>query len=309
MRLILRILPLLFCLPAAAQAQNFVLPLNCTLGLDCAVLSYQDTQERIGDMQDPLCGTRTRDDQIGTVFAVPNLAAADLGVDVRAIDDGQIENIEMRWPDQPGQGCGNGVIIRHKSGWTSRYCGLRQNSSTLAKDAYVKKGQRIGLAGITGGRLPWPGLFFSLERYGRPYDLWTGQAVTAGCRFNQPLVPGLTYQRLALIQAGITSPLPPAPGRLIKGVTAPPFIQRTEPIVAWAQVEGLQKNDQVRFTFSQNGATLWQGGGAVDPSSPLLTARREAPKSGWTAGTVLVKIDVGRGGKIYASTTQSIKIK
>ena len=222
--------------------------------IDCSVLTYQDTNEQPGDLEDPWCGKRTKDDQLGTVFAIPNMTAVDKGVDVLAIDDGQIENVEMRWPDQPGKGCGNGVIIRHKGGWVSRYCGLRQASTILNKGDYVKKGQRIGLAGLTGGRLPWPGLFFTLDRYDRPYDLWTGNAVTAGCRKHAPLIAGLTYQPLSLVQSGITSPAAPLPHKLMKGIPMPPSLKPTDPIVIWAQVEGLAQGDQVVAT-ARDGAS------------------------------------------------------
>ena len=157
------LLALLLIGAPAWAASPFIFPLDCDLGATCTVMSYQDTQERAGDIADPACGMRTKDNQIGTYFALPNLRAMKNGVAVRAVADGDVELAQDGAKNNPGGECGNGLRLRHKSGWKSFYCGLAQGSVALKQGQSVKQGQVIGMAGFSGP-LSAPGLAFTLER-------------------------------------------------------------------------------------------------------------------------------------------------
>lgn len=307
MRLSLFALFVSIALSASSQAwaeAPFVFPLNCELGIGCTVLRYQDTQERLGDIADPACGKRTSDNQIGTYFAVPNMHALAQGVAVRAIANGTVELAQDGAPNKPGGDCGNGLRIRHAGGWKSTYCGLLRGSVGARKGQRVKAGQEIGMAGFSGS-LPAPGLAFTLERYGRSYDLWTGKARSAGCGKLTPLITGLRYEPLGVIQSGLNF-APPSAAALLQGVRPLDRLPPNAPIVLWAQLAGLEKGDAVVFTIGQNGREIWRSAGAVNPNSPLLYGRKMPPQPGWFPGPLTGKIVVTRGGKTIASMLHTV---
>lgn len=298
----------LLCLAAApAWAQMpFQFPLNCTLGETCTVLRYQDTREAPGDMADPLCGTRTTDNQIGTFFAIANLKAMNDGILVKAVADGDVELAQDGAPDRPGGDCGNGLRIRHKGGWMSTYCGLRRGSVAMRENTHVKAGQALGLAGFSG-QLPAPGLAFTLERYGRPYDVWSGKPVTAGCGAFNPLMTGLRYEPVGVVQSGLNYQ-PPSSSALLKGLAPLDAIPPNAPVVLWLQVTGAQPGDKVSFSLSQNGKTIWESGGALGPNQPLPYARKTAPKNGWALGPLNGKIAIMRKGQIVAERMHGVMV-
>lgn len=301
--LILLLLPM----TVAQAADGFIWPLACTPNVDCGVVLQPDTLERKGDMMDAACGVRTTDNRIDTIIALPGVAAIRQGVAVRAIEDGQIENMENRLPDRPGKGCGNFVLLWHKGGWTSEYCGLRHGSTKQKKGDYVRQGETIGLAGMSGG-LRWPGLAFTLRKFDRPYDLWSGNAVTAGCGKLRPMIPGLQYWPVAAIQTGITE-TPPTLNTLRTGVQGAEELPAPSPLVLWAHLAGLADGDRLDFELFHGGTVIWQTGGPADPRSPVVYAVKKAPADGWPQGLITGRITVTRDNAILLQTETRVLIK
>lgn len=301
-------LVLLLFWPAWAYADApFIWPLACTPNVDCGVIFQPDVYERVDDMKDAACGDRTSDNRINTIIALSGLNAVKSGTPVLAIADGQIERVERGLPDGPDKGCGNGVLLWHKGGWSSEYCGLLRGSTSQAKGDYVRRGETIGYAGMSGA-LRWPGLAFTLRKFERPYDLWSGNAVTAGCGALRPLIAGLAYWPVSIIQSGITTAAPGL-GNLKAGVTPPKELTTSDQVVLWSHMAGLRESDSVQFTLVQNGKPVWQTGGPANPRSPIVYAVRKAPQTGWTQGILEGRIAIVREKRVIAQTRARVTIK
>lgn len=216
--------------PAAAAAATppetpppgLLTPVACTLGADCWIVNYVDTDPGDG-AADYRCGPQTYDQHLGTDFALRDRAAMRAGVDVLAAAAGTVlrvrDGIEDRQPDEEdiarmlagNRGCGNGVIIDNGDGWQTIYCHMQKDSIAVKPNEKVTPGQRLGLIGQSGAA-EFPHLHFGLFRNSQPVDPFTGAAGGAGCHVAQkPLwLPGLrpAYQPVVMSGAGFAAATP-----------------------------------------------------------------------------------------------------
>lgn len=167
-----------FAAPLAAKEPVLALPIDCTLGQTCHIQQYVD-RDKGPDATDYSCGGLSYDGHKGTDFALPNLAAMQAGVDVLAAENGivtatrnhmpDIVQGNQNTPDVTGVECGNGVVIKHTSGWETQYCHLKQGSIIVNKGQKISKGDVIGQVGLSG-KTEFPHLHLSLRKNGRVMD-------------------------------------------------------------------------------------------------------------------------------------------
>lgn len=157
MRSMILVGSMLAAMPAAAFELS--LPIDCTLGTDCAVQHYFD-RDPGGDRRDYMCGHQTYDGHDGVDIRVPDLRAMADGVTVIAAAPGTVRATrdgmaDVSIADTGAEAvqdveCGNGVMIDHDGGWATQYCHLKRGSVLVRSGDRVEAGTPLGEVGLSG---------------------------------------------------------------------------------------------------------------------------------------------------------------
>lgn len=241
----------------AADDAKFRFPVACVLQENCWVSSYFDLDRGNGIVADYTCGKIARDNQYGTHIALKDWRSLAFGVPVVAAMDGEVMAVASGVPDlviendrladYPGNPCGNGILIRHDGGWSSRYCHLRDKSIAVKVGDRVKKGQRIGQVG-SSGYTNWPRLDFSVTRNDYLFDPFSGKTVLESCggSVEQLWEVPMTYTPFAVLQSGFYVGVPEKKaaeaGNLPNYNHLPSF---TPDFSLWALFMNIKKGDRI----------------------------------------------------------------
>ena len=251
---------------------GFSLPLNCTPGTDCWVMNYPDMTAG-SDAADPACGPRSYDGHKGTDFAIRDLATMRRGVPVHAAADGVVRQARDGMSDKmmetkadraklKGRDCGNGIVVDHGNGWQTQYCHLRRGSVALSPGNSVRRGQQLGLIGLSG-KTQFPHVHLTIRRRGQVLEPMTGRSLAAGCGRGGSGATlwhdnsHLTYQPVSLYAVGFSTG--PVTAITVKQEAASPAsIKRSAPaLVLWVAIFGVRTGDQLAFTITgPDGKTL-----------------------------------------------------
>lgn len=243
---------------SAARAQDdfkLQFPVNCVLQDTCFVSSYFDFDRQKGHISDYMCGSVSKDNQNGTHIILPDFKSMALNFFVLAAADGTVIAISRGLPDlvidkknlpsYPQSPCGNGIVIEHEAGWTTRYCHLKQDSLTVHVGDKVKKGQPIARMG-SSGQTDWPKLDFSVAQNGYLYDPFSGKTELESCggiphpMWEQPL----TYTPFAVLKAGFNIGAPNKKKAELGQLTDYKLIPDITPDLSfWALLLNLRKGD------------------------------------------------------------------
>ena len=250
--------------PAAAQVApdgGFSKPLKCTLDRDCWIINVPDADASDKKAADHRCGFRTYNGHKGTDFAIRDFRALDSGAEVVAAGPGIVTAARDGAPEYFKQtaatrkligrkACGNGVIIEHNGGWESQYCHMRKGSLAVKLGDRVKRGQKLGLVGMSG-RTEFPHVHVEFRVDGKTVDPFTGGAVGAGCNVPQrPLwakKAGIRYPSFALYAAGF-SDHSVSGDAVYSSARSPVSLPRHAPaLVLWAAMFGVQRGDVLKL--------------------------------------------------------------
>lgn len=304
------------------------LPLACTPGEDCWIPNYVDHDAGNG-LKDYYCGTATYnaapfDRHRGTDFAVRDMAAVRNGVTVYAAADGRVasrrDGVEDKLLNKnnkaavKGRECGNGVIIDHGAGWMTKYCHMRQGSVTVMKGDAVKRGQPIGLVGLSG-QTAFPHLHFQVEKDKKAIDPFVGDTQTNNCGIGvNPLwqtevLAKLPYVPTAIYNAGFTDRKPDQ--EAIRQGHHNPVRSDAPALVLWAEIFRVQAGDQIEFNIANpNGVEIFTHSLQISAKKARYFAfgglRRKQerwPIGGYT-GTITLKRETQR-----FSVTRNINIQ
>lgn len=200
--------------PALAGDISLSLPIDCTIGEDCRIQQYVDRDPGPG-FEDFACGGLSYDGHKGTDFALETLQEMRRGVAVLAAADGVVVGLRDGMEDRTyspdhdeeigGRDCGNGVLLRHADGWETQYCHLRNGSVRLRKGDTVRRGDVLGLVGLSG-RTQFPHVHLTLRKDGAVVD---------------PFVPDMDRACGPAETTLWQEPLAYAPGGLIQAAFAP----------------------------------------------------------------------------------------
>jgi hypothetical protein len=240
---------------------GFSLPIACTQGRDCWIMNYPDMASSPA-VADPLCGPRSYDGHKGTDIAIRDRAAMRAGVPVLAAADGRVRGMRDGMADRfideaglaalHGRDCGNGVLIDHGGGWQTQYCHMRRGSVAVQPGETVRRGQRLGLVGLSG-RTAFPHVHLSVRHEGVDLDPLTGRAVGSGCDaartghtlWNAP--DPARYRAGALYAVGLASGRVSSVG-IKDNAASPATLSPTAPaLVIWAALLGVRAGDQIEI--------------------------------------------------------------
>lgn len=316
---------LLWAMPVQAQTISLSSPIACKVGTDCFIQNYvdQDTTSAHGDYA---CGSLSYDKHTGTDFRLKNLAEMKKGVAVIAAADGTVRGVRNNMADvnvkQAGiasvknRECGNGVVLDHPAGFETQYCHLRAGSVIVKQGDKVKRGQKLGVVGLSGAT-EFPHVHFEVRRLGRVLDPFTAQPI--GTRCNQPTTTlwdastsaAFRYHPTALLGAGFAPAPLSADQARIAGTGRAEIARSAAAIVLWADIMGTRAGDTLSLTLvAPNGTEI------ATRAIPMPKHQAQyygfigakAGEEGLVPGEYTGKIMLTRAGKPEAVIDETIKV-
>jgi hypothetical protein len=307
--------------PAAADPQ-LSLPVACSLGQNCFVQNYVDTEMSTG-AKDFTCGALSYDGHKGTDIRLKNYVAMDAGVAVLAAAPGTVlrtrdgmADVNVREIGRDAvkdREAGNSVIIDHGDGWVTQYGHMKKGSIAVQPGQQVAAGTPLGQIGLSGNT-EFPHLHFEVRHDDRPVDPFTGEPMEAGCGLeNHPLWKGdLAYIPTGLLGDGFALDKP-QPDAARHGAYAATELTNLSPaLVYWIEVFGLQSGDRLRIIL-------------IGPGGPILAAREtpidrpkaqffafagaRPPAGGWKSGFYTGRLEVLRGDQIVVTQQNQITLQ
>lgn len=267
---------------ASASGIELALPIDCTPGDDCWVAYHVDVAAG-PDIRDFACGARTYDDHKGVDFAIRDLTAMRRGVAILAAAPGVVEAIRDGMKDKNFRAvdpksiakreCGNGVLLDHGNGWTTKYCHMRRGSVAVKGGQRVTAGQTLGKVGLSG-KTTYPHVHFQTTHNGKVIDPFLGVGRSAGCGgapasiWRDETARQLRYRPVEIYNTGISNYRPDP--KAIRNGTFLPWLSglKDETVYLWADVFGVEIGDSVVFSLRDGDGKL------------LFEQRRTAPKRG-----------------------------
>ncbi len=300
------------------------LPIDCTLGKDCHILSYTD-RDPSKQFIDFGCGRQTYDGHDGTDFGIPDEKTMKKGVAVKAAAAGKIQNIRDGVPDKrienPQQaeaiskiGCGNAVVIDHPNGWRTYYCHLRNGSVTVKPGMQVEKGTILGMVG-SSGLASFPHVHLGVLYKGKEIDPFLGPDVEKGCNIKgRPLwEQPISYTPTGLIKAGFTSQKPDINAIWQGTLTDNQPTTQSPALIFWVHPFGLLQGDIEHHrliapdgTIAAENKTELKSPNRINGFS-FIGKRNNADKP-LTAGTWRGEYQLRRGEKILIDIKQQIEL-
>ncbi|MCP5368553.1 MAG: M23 family metallopeptidase [Hyphomicrobiales bacterium] len=246
----------------ADPAPRFALPIDCTPYADCWPVNYVDRDPTPG-WKDYRCGWHARNDHRGTDLAIADSQAMRAGVAVLAAAAGTVAQTRDGMEDTGifGRGgaraverapCGNGVLLDHGGGWTTKYCHLRKGSVRVKNGQAVAQGQPLGLVGMSG-MTELPHIHFQVEHDKAVVDPFVGVAGGADCApgkaplWRPEVLARLPYRPVFAYKAGFAAARPNTDA-VRAGLYSEKALPRRAPmLVFWADFFWTAKGDRLEF--------------------------------------------------------------
>jgi hypothetical protein len=300
--------------PVAAAALELGLPLQCEPGRSCWMPRYVDLDPGPG-FADYMCGTRLgENDHSGTDFAIPSLAAMRAGVPVVAAADGHVRNTRDGMDDVSvetvgkaaieGRNCGNGVVIRHGDGWETQYCHLRKGSVAVQPDQEVKRGQVLGMVGMSG-EASFPHVHLSVRRGEDRVDPFRGVEGGPACGpgeaplWQPEVLAKLAYLPVMLTHVGF-APQQPRWEQVQNGDFDAASLPVAAPaLILWLDAFGIAEGDLVSWRITgPDGSVLFEDA-RTEAKSQARSFRfvgKRRPPDGWPPGAYTGTVTIARDG-------------
>ncbi len=309
----------------AAEAPRLSLPIACAPNETCWVVHYVDRDPGKGK-RDYRCGGLTYDGHKGTDIAIRDLAEMAAGVPVLAAAAGTVVGRRDGMADVNvrdiggakalgGKDCGNGVRVDHGGGWTTQYCHMRRGSIAVGSGEEVKRGQRLGLVGLSG-RTEFPHVHMTVRRDKAVIDPFVGVAGGAACAvgaaplWREEALESLQYRGANLFNAGFATARPD-PKAARRGELRDARLPLDAPaLILWVEAYWPRAGDVLSFRITDpagrevlnHSRTLKKG-----YVRGFYFAGARAPAGGWAAGTYrgearLVRQKGPLGREAYAIT-------
>ena len=242
------------------------LPIQCQINTNCWIMNYVDFNHDDGQKTDPNCNKRTYDTHKGTDFALLDEQAMIKGVPVLSTMDGIVVRFRDGEPDnwktdddieqikQQRKECGNAILIDNLDGNKSIYCHLRQNSINVKQGQRVKRGDKIGLVGMSG-MTQFPHLHYGLIQNNQVVDPFTGKNASQKCGLESPKPLWdedlmLTYSPVTIKALGFTNNVPSLDSLGKNASSIDKLTLQDNKIVFWSILLGVRVDDQITLTIT-----------------------------------------------------------
>jgi len=307
------------------------LPLDCVPGESCWIANYVDNDAAPKSKRDYRCGVRTYDTHKGTDFAIRDLRAMHMGMPVLAAAPGVVagtregmEDISIRELKDhatiKGKECGNGVLIKHKGGWSTQYCHMKRDSVQVMKGQRVEAGQKIGQVGLSG-KTEFPHLHVLLRKGKVVVDPFVGLGGGGKCGdqaqplWDEAVLNGFSYGP-AIYNVGFSASIPKTKA-VRKGLFRGKSLDKRAPaLILWSDIFGVMAGDKIVVKiFGPDGKIV------LNHSNPnpktfarrMVYAGKKKKRPFWPVGTYTGTITLTRtsqdGAEQSWSETRSIEMK
>lgn len=254
-----------------AHAVDLGMPIDCDYGSECFIERYYDHSSEEEVFTDHTCGHLSKDGYKATDFRLRHFSLMKEGIAVLAAEDGVVEYVRdgvsdlnadiIGYESIRGIECGNGIIIRHRRGYETQYCHLRNSSISVAVGDDVMKGQRIAEVGLSGLTY-FPFLAFLATTDGQLVDPFTGEDpitgnvdVPCGLADVYPLWDRDTSKKLKyistiLLNASFSKRVPHAQGAKEGKFKRHKLTSDNKFIVFWVDIFGVMKGDKLSLAIT-----------------------------------------------------------
>ncbi len=321
-------------LPMAASVLLFSQPVECRLGEECFIQNYVDVDPS-EEWKDYRCGSLSYDGHKGTDFRVPSLKAMQDGVRVLAAAEGEVVRLrdgmaDISFRDQADaqvadRECGNGIVIKHRGGFETQYCHLKQGSLLVKQGDKVTREQPIAEIGLSG-KTEFPHVHFEIRNAkGEIVDPFLGVRDTVQCNEDEPddtlwtatSKPAMRYIRTAVLDSGFYTKQITAPEAYTGEMRVTEEVPYNAPaLVFWATFMGAQDQDAlVMQLVGPDGKPLVNYSTKVEGNKAQMfqLVGKKAPRSRiWPAGEYKALGQLLRGPdlvqQVVAETELSIQV-
>jgi len=242
------------------QPTRLGLPIDCKLGEDCWVMNYVDYGTDDGIKTDPACQKRTYDTHKGTDFTILDEQVMNKGVPVLSAMDGTVSRVrdgqedswkteeQLKMIQEQRKECGNAILIDHDNNVQTIYCHLRKNSISVKAGDIVKKGDRIGLIGLSGFT-EFPHVHLGLIKNGKIIDPMTGKHSGQECGLTGRTLwdkdIDLVYQPITVMASGFADTRPTLENIEKDASTPQNLLNTVDKLTFWGILLGVQENDEI----------------------------------------------------------------
>lgn len=315
---------------SSAIANDFQLdlPIDCTMGENCFIQQYVDSDPGPG-AKDYRCGSASYDGHKGTDFRLLSLRQAASGVPVLAAAPGKVLRARDGMRDRLVQNeddsalvndreCGNGVVIQHDDGWETQYCHLLRGSIAVQPGQAVRAGDKIGSVGASG-EAQFAHVHFAVRHKGLVIDPFFPKPALGQCDAS-PEAPvadlwsdtaraSLEYRGAIFIEAGFSD-------RTLDSLTAElgNFRQplATSPaLVFFVRLINLAKSDEIRIELTgPNGFSVQNHVKPMESNKASymgFTGKRLRGEN-WPAGQYEGRADLIRDGKTIGTSQKTLQL-
>lgn len=304
--------------PSPAEVPFLGWPIACTLGKTCYIEDYMD-RDPGPQARDWACGIKTRDDHSGTDIALLSLDAMRMGVEVRAAAAGTVQATRDGMPDRPvtpenreelkGRECGNAVRVRHRNGFETLYCHLREGSVRVASGQEVPAGTPLGLVGMSG-QTNFPHLHLSVLRDGERVDPFRPEPGAGCARPDDTLWLETPSHLPAHIYTTGFSDAPPSRDAARSGDARRTSLPPASGLALYARLIETATDDLVEFTVTApDGSIRDHQEVLVAPVRDLVTSvSLAAPDGGWPAGVYTGRVVLRRGDAVIGVRVTEVTV-
>ncbi len=309
----------------AGEAPRLSLPIDCRPNKTCWVVHYVDRDPGKGK-RDYRCGGLTYDGHKGIDIAIRDLAEMAGGVPVLAAADGTVVGRRDGMADVNvrdiggakalgGKDCGNGVMVDHGGGWSTQYCHMRRGSIAVGSGDQVKRGQRLGLVGLSG-RTEFPHVHITVRRDKTVIDPFVGVAGGQACAvgaaplWREAALESLQYRGATLFNAGFATARPDRKAAQ-RGELRDTRLPRDAPaLILWVEAFWPRAGDVISFRITDAAGrqvlshrrTLKKG-----YVRGFYFAGKRSPSGGWAVGAYggevrLIRQKGQKKGETYSIT-------
>lgn len=303
---------------AAAREPLLAQPIDCVLGETCFLQALFD-HDPTGNEGDAFCGEISRDDHGGTDFALRNLADMRAGVDVIAAAPGtvvgtrdtmpDISRKDPNAPDLNGQDCGNGVAIRHGSGWVTQYCHLKLGTIAVQTGDRVAKGAVLGEVGLSGAT-SFPHLHLSVFKDGEKVDPYAPDGPTCGAKPPRsmwedplPFTPG------GFLAAGFAARVPSF-DEMTDDLETENSLSSTKPIVVWVSGYQTFPGDRLDVIIAGPAGLFHENSITFDKEQETWQrfTGRKFTTTPWAKGRYTAALTLRRAGEVIVTDTLTASV-
>ncbi|MEP1792967.1 M23 family metallopeptidase [Parasphingorhabdus sp.] len=297
-----------FAMPVMAEDFSLISPIACALEGPCYIQQYVD-HDPTKSASDFTCSSLSYDQHKGTDFALPSYDMIETGVDVLASAAGTVIGLRDGIADvrytidhaaaTEGRECGNGVVLRHKDGWETQYCHLRQGSVRVKRGQTVKAGEVLGHVGMSG-RAAFPHVHLSVRHHGAVVDPFDPDGkITCGETSATTLWSDtLPYRAGGIINIGYSDGIPQFSAIRANTVARPDA--HSDAMVIYAFLFGTQKGDVIRIFMNGPEGTIAERDIKLDRSQAqsFRAVGKKLTGDRWPVGDYTGNATLLRDGKI-----------